>query len=542
MTSKTPSPNFSPLTPVSFLLRAGRIFAGRPAVIYGERQVTYGQLKCRVGRLARALKEMGVQAGDCVALLAPNIPQTLEAHYAIPMIGAVIVPLNFRLDAHAIGRCVRHGRVRMVICDQQFLTVVEDALADSGANLPVVVINDGEVDAKLAHEYSDYEELIEDAENCLNESDITDETQLLSLLYTSGTSSSPKAVTYVHRGAYLSAMSNALSFGLDHNSVFLWTWPMFHSHGLSFVWAVTAVGGTHVCMREVDAASICTLMDLHRVSHFCVVPTVMNALAGVVADSNFVPKGVRSPTHAAPVRCIVGGAAPSAASVDKLEKAGIEVIHQYGSTECYGPVSVCWRRHAWDDMSTEERYSLMSKQGSPTPAVDDVRVSTLDSVEPVPMDGITTGEVLVRGNTVMREYFANEEANQLALGDGWFRTGDIATWHPDGSIEIKDRSADLIRSAEGRISSVEIDDVLHEHPAVLDAAVVSKPDTDNGEVPFAFIELRPGEATSTSELEEFCRSRLADVMIPRGFEFGELPKTATGKIQKSKLRKLAARL
>ncbi len=542
MITKTCAVNSAPLTPISFLLRAGRFFAGRPAIIYGNQQMTYGQLKCRVGRLARALKDRGVRAGDCVAVMAPNIPQTLEAHYAIPLIGAAIIPLNLKLDASTIGSCLQHANCRLAICDRQYLTTMNEATAVARVDIPIVVINDNGVDSQFVREDTDYEDFIANAGGCDDDPEIEEETQLLSLLYTSGTTANPKAVSYVHRGAYLAAVSNAMSFNLDHNSVYLWTWPMFHSHGLSFVWAVTAVGGTHVCLREVDVPAVCDLIKLHRVSHFCVVPTVMNTLAAYLAESNAIPEASQPSAHRAPVKCIVGGAAPAATAISQLEKAGIEVIHQYGSTECYGPVTVCWRRHTWEEMSIEERYSLTSKQGTPAPAVDDLRVAKIDSVDPVPMDGNTTGEVLVRGNTVMQGYFADEEATRSAMSDDWYRTGDIATWHPDGTIEIKDRSADLIVSAGKRISSVEIDDVLHEHPAVLDAAVVAKPDVDCGEVPYAFVSLQPGRSAGRPELEDFCRARLADYMIPRGFEFCELPKTATGKIKKSELRKLAARL
>ena len=529
--------NFAPLSPVSFLHRAKRAFANRPAIVYGDRQYTYAQFFDRVGRLAGALQQAGVRAGDCVAVMAPNIPQMLEAHYAIPSLGALINPLNPSLDRAAVAFALKHGEARLVICDRQHLLHIRDALQQTRLDVPVIVINDG--GAADTGDGPDYEEFIDRDSEGIYDLQVSDELQPLSLLYTSGTTAQQKAVTYIHRGAYLAALSNALSFGLDHNSVYLWTWPMFHSHGLSFVWAVTAVGGTHVCVRDPSPADVFDLLRLHRVTHFCMAPTAMNVLANDSSATEFSPSPSPHDASVTTVKCIIGGAAPASASIARLEAHGIEVIHQYGSTECYGPVTVCWRRHSWQSMTAEERYSLLAKQGSASPVIGDLIVADLDSMEPVPTDGITRGEILVRGNTALHGYYGDPEATEQALAGGWFHTGDIAAWHPDGSVEIKDRSADLIISGGGRISSVEIDEILYQHPAVLEAAVVAAPDEELAEVPIGFVTLRTGHEVREDELQAFCRTMLPEHKIPRRFEFRELPRTATGKIKKSELRKLA---
>lgn len=530
--------NYSALTPLDFLHRAARFISDRTAVIYGDQQFTYGQFHYRVGKLASALKDAGIKPGDCVAVMAPNTPAMLEAHYAIPRIGAIINPLNLKFDAAAIGYCLQHANIRCVICDQQYLHTMLEALSDAGSTVLVVTIRDSNAEGSISNDVLAYEEFIRSSESTVLEQTLEDESQPLSLLYTSGTTAKPKAVTYVHRGAYLAAMSNALSFGLNHNSVYLWTWPMFHSHGLSFVWAVTAVGGTHVCLRDVKPARVYELIGLHQVSHFCVAPTIMNTLATSEAAKQYATE--ESKTDRSSVQCIVGGAAPASASISRLEKLGIEVVHQYGNTECYGPVTVCWRQHSWEAMTVAERYSMMAKQGSPTPGVADLRVADMDSFEPVPMDGNTIGEVQVRGNTVMQGYYADDDATDATMVDGWLRTGDIATWHPDGSIEIKDRSVDLIISDGELISSVEVDEVLYQHPDVLEAAVVAKPDPVLGDVPYAFVTLRDGCTPDADALTNFCNNLLPAYKIPRAFEFCQLPRTATGKIKKSELREQAA--
>ena len=533
MISSQTQANFVPLSPVSFLLRNAQFFTDRPAVIYGDQQFTYGEFYRRVQKLAAALKSAGIAAGDRVAVLAPNIPPMLEIHYAVPLIGAVLNPLNIRLDAASIGHSLFHADARLLICDREFLDLARQALDTVGRDVPIVVINDPAAGLPRAPGMADYEMFVGDAPDMAVELELDDEHQPLSVLYTSGTTATPKGVVYIHRGAYLAALSNALSFGLNHNTVYLWTWPMFHSHGLSFVWAVTAVGGTHVCLRQIDASRIFDLIRRHRVSHFAVAPTMMNMLANAPSAARI------SFEHS--VNCAVGGAAPASSVISTMEQLGIEVTHQYGSTECYGPATIAWRRPQWDHMTIDERYVFMSRQGTPTP-VTDLMVADPESMQPVARDGQSLGEVMLRGNTVMQGYFGDEDTSHDALSEGWFRTGDIAVWHPDGSMEIKDRSVDLIISESERISSVEIEEVLYKHPGVLEAAVVAKPDETLGEIPCAFVTLVPGSEASGDELMAYCQSNLADFKVPKRFVFSELPKTATGKIKKNELRELAKQL
>ena len=521
------SSNFAALTPLSFIKRAGQFFADKTAIVYDARRVSYAQFYERSTRLAAALSGLGLKRGDCVALMAPNIPQMLEAQFAIPMIGAVIGPLNVQLDARTIAGVLDRIDARCIIVDSEFLGAVQQALAEYDSSVPIIVISEiEEVPADLL----DYECLLANHEAHVETFDVDDERQRLSLLHTSGTTGAQKTLVYTHRGAYLAAISNALSFGLEPDSVNLWTWPMFHSHGLSFVWAVTAVGATHVCMRGATPAQVFDLIAEHGVSHFCVPPTAMNALAN---DSS-----ARACQNK--VKCIVGGAVPPSSSMNKLESLNFETIHQYGASECYGPVTVCWRGTDWHTMTKDERYRRFIRQGTPMPLIEDFMVADLDTLEAVPRDSRTLGEIVVRGNTIMEGYYADDAATESRMGKGWFRTGDIAVWHPDGSIEIKDRAADLIVCGGRRISSVEIDEVLYDHPDVLEAAVIAVSDDDLGEVPYAFVTQKSDSKIKAKDLETHCRSALEDHKVPRQFEFADLPRTATGKIKKSELRKRLA--
>ena len=529
MATRDYSANFAALTPLSFIRRAGQFFADKTAIVYDDRRISYAQFYERSARLAAALSGIGLKRGDCVALMAPNIPQMLEAQFGIPMIGAVIGPLNVELDGSAIESVLDRIDARCIIVDAEFLGAVRQALFASKSTIPVIVISETQ---GLSSDSStlDYETLVANNESPIVNFDVVDEFQRLSLLHTSGTTGAQKTVAYSHRGAYLAAVSNALSFGLDPDCVHLWTWPMFHSHGLSFVWAVTSVGGTHVCLRGHTPAQIFDLIAEYRVSHFCVAPTVMNALANDPSARTCQGK----------VKCIVGGAVPPSSSMNKLESLGIETIHQYGASECYGPVTVCWRDSDWETMTNDERYQRFMRQGTPMPLIEDFMVADLDTLKAVPRDGRTLGAVVVRGNTVMQGYYADDSATESRMGGGWFRTGDIAVWHPDGSIEIKDRAADLIVCGGRRISSVEIDEVLYDHPDVLEAAVVAVWDEDLGEVPYAFVTQRSDSDLKIEDLEVHCRGALDDHKIPRQFEFTDLPRTATGKIKKSELRKRVA--
>ena len=424
------------------------------------------------------------------------------------------------------GIRVLHADARLLICDREFVDLARQALDTAGRDIPIVVINDAAAGLPPVSGMADYETFVDEAPDATVSQELEDENQPLSVLYTSGTTATPKGVVYTHRGAYLASLSNALSFGLNHNTVYLWTWPMFHSHGLSFVWAVTAVGGTHVCLRQIDASRIFDLIQRHRISHFCVAPSVINMLAND-------PSATRV-SFAHKVNCAVGGAAPASSIISTMEQLGIDVTHQYGSTECYGPATIAWRRPQWDHMTSDERYVFMSRQGTPTP-VTNLMVADPESMQPIARDGQSLGEVMLRGNTVMQGYFGDVDASNDALSEGWFRTGDIAVWHSDGSIEIKDRSVDLIISASERISSVGIEEVLYKHPGVLEAAVVAKPDETVGEIPCAFITLVPGSDVSEEALTTYCQSNLAEFKVPKHFVFRELPKNINRQDQKERV-------
>ena len=526
--------NFAPLSPVNFLLRGANFFGNRTAIIYGETQYSYFEFSNRVRGLAAGLRAAKIAAGDVVAILALNTPPMLEAHFAVPMIGGILSPLNVRLDVATIARALKHSRARLVICDGEFLELAQQAQMNAALDLPIVVINDPAAGLPIDRSFVDYEEFISQSPDVTKKPDIKDETQSISLLYTSGTTGTPKGVVYSHRGAYLAGLSNALSFGLTHDNIFLWTWPMFHSNGLSFIWSVTAVGGTHICGRSFDAPKIFDLIGRHKVSHFCAAPLVLNMLA---ADSS-----ARDLRFAHAVNCITGGSPPPSSIMSKLEKLGIDVTHQYGSSECYGPATVALRQSEWTQLDEQDRYKMMARQGAPTQVVDDLMVADPKTMIEVPRDGATAGEIMLRGNAIMSGYYNDEAASREVFADGWYHTGDIAVWHSDGVIEIKDRSKDMIISGGENISSVEIEEVLYQHPEVHEAAVVAKPDKALVEAPCAFVNRVAGSTVNAEDLVLFCRSFLAESKIPQDFVFRELPKTATGKIQKYALREIAQSL
>ncbi len=523
--------NFAPLSPVNFLLRGANFFGHRTAVIYGETRFSYHKFSNRARGLAAALKNADIGAGDIVAILALNTPEMLEAHYAVPMIGGVLNPLNVRLDVATIAQALSHSRARLVICDREFLDLAQQAQSHAALNLPNVVINDPAAGFPIDRSFIDYEEFISEGSEVIKTADIEDETQPISLLYTSGTTGTPKGVVYSHRGAYLAGLSNALSFGLTHDNIFLWTWPMFHSNGLSFIWSVTAVGGTHICGRNFDARKIFDLIGRHKISHFCAAPLVLNMLANDTSAT-----GMRF-SHA--VNCITGGSPPPSSVLCKLERLGMQVTHQYGSSECHGPATVAWRQSEWEHLDEQERYKRIARQGVPTPIMDDLIVADPKTMKLIPRDGAATGEIMLRGNAVMSGYFDDEEASRKVFADGWYHTGDIAVWHSDGAIEIKDRSKDMIISGGENISSVEIEEVLYQHPEVFEAAVVAIPDKLLVEAPCAFVDRVAGSTINADELVHFCRSFLAESKIPRNFVFRKLPKTATGKVLKYTLREIA---
>ncbi len=523
--------NYVPLTPLSFLERAAGFFSRHPAIVYGETQITYEELYSRARRLSSALADAGVKPGRTVAVIAPNIPAMIESHFAIPLAGAVLFTQNPGLEPEMIARQWAHTDTALIICDQEYLALAKAALERAGRTIPLVVIADKQAGHTKLAGTQDYDDLVADAPDIGTGISVADECQPLCILCTSGTTNDPKGVVYSHRGSYLSALSNAISFGVTHDSVHLWTWPMYHSNGLSFVWTVTAVGATHVCLRTRTAAAIQREILCHRASHLCLPPSQLHLLAGEPSSNG--------PKFDHRIRCITGGAPPPSSLVQALEKDGISVVHQYGSTECHGPATVSLQRPQIDSLFGVEKRERMSRQGTPMPVVDDLMVAEPASTRPVPKDGKSLGEVLIRGNTVMLGYMGDAASTESALGDGWFRTGDIALWHRDGSIEIKDRAVDAIVSDGAFLSSVEIEDVLYGHPDILEVAVVAHPSASVGQSPCAFIATRHGGAIPQNELVSFCRSRLTANAVPTRFVFQDLPKTGTGKIRKVELRNAA---
>jgi len=523
--------NHVPLSPVSFLERAADAWPAKAAVLHGDLAFTYAQFRERCRRLASALRARGIGAGDTVAILAPNVPAMLEAHYGVPGAGAVLNALNYRLDAATLAFCLAHGGAKALLVDREFAGVASQALAKRGRGLLVVDIADDDAPPGPRLGPVTYEELLGEGDPAFRLEGPRDEWDSLGLLYTSGTTGDPKGVVYHHRGAYLNALGNALAFGLTPRSVFLWTLPMFHCNGWTYTWAVTAAGGTHVCLRRVDPVLIFPAIARHRVTHLCGAPIVLNLLV-------HAPESVkRRFDHV--VEVATGGAAPPSAIIAPMEGMGFRVTHLYGLTESYGPATVCAWQEGWEALDLADRARLMARQGVRYPTMEAAVVADPHSLEPVPRDGLTLGEVMLRGNTVMKGYLRNPKSTEAAFAGGWYHTGDLAVWHADGYVEVKDRSKDIIISGGENISSLEVEECLYRHPAVMEAAVVARPDERWGESPCAFVALKPGAEASAAELVSWCREHLAHFKVPRTVVFGELPKTSTGKIQKFVLRERA---
>ncbi|GBD40707.1 Long-chain-fatty-acid--CoA ligase [bacterium HR39] len=525
--------NYRQLSPLDFLSWAARTFRDRTGVVYGDRRYTYREFETRCRRLAGALAKMGVGRGDTVAIMSPNTPPMLEAHYGVPMAGAVLNALNIRLDPASIAFILDHGEAKVLLTDTEFAPVIREALARTSRPVRVVDIVDPAAPGERIGEIT-YEELLETGDPDFPYGPPEDEWQALSLCYTSGTTGNPKGVVYHHRGAYLNALGNALVFGLRPESVYLWTLPMFHCNGWTYTWAVTAVGATHVCLRKVEPARIFELIEREGVTHMCGAPVVLNMLIHAPPEvKRRFPRTVQVAT---------GGAAPPSAVIAAMEEMGFHVVHLYGLTETYGPATVCVEQPGWKDLPLGERAAKVARQGVRYPTLGELTVADPNTPEPVPADGTTIGEVMVRGHTVMKGYLKNPTATDEAFRGGWYHTGDLAVMHPDGYIEVKDRAKDIIISGGENISSIEVENALYRHPAVLEAAVVAKPDPHWGEVPCAFVTLREGMEVTAEELREFLRTQIARYKVPRHFVFGPLPKTSTGKIQKFVLRERAKQL
>jgi fatty-acyl-CoA synthase len=518
-----PDPNGAPLTPLSLLERTLRVFPDKQAVVYGDVRQSYRDLGQEVGRLSGALVRAGVEPGDRVAFLTPNVPGLLAAHFAVLNVRAALVAINTRLAADEVDYILEHCGAKVVVADPELADRVRTRAPEVLVNLedPVAGVVGTPLDGPSWQEFMDGADVLP------LDSEIDDENRVTSINYTSGTTGRPKGVMYTHRGAYLNALGEMLVHGLERDSVFLWTLPLFHCNGWCFPWAVSAAGGTHVMLRAVDPAEMLRLIPAERVTHFNGAPTVLLMLA-----EHPEAQGVRFDPQ---IRVATGGAPPSPTLLARMSEMGVRVCHLYGLTETYGPHAYCELQPGWEDLPVDELAKKLARQGVPYHVATHLRVVD-DAMDDVPADGETMGEVVMRGNNVMKGYFEDPEATEQAFRGGWFHSGDLGVLHPDGYIELRDRKKDIIISGGENISTIEVEHVVVKHPAVLECAVVSTPHDKWGEVPKAFVSLRPGDELSEADLIAFCREHLAHYKCPKAVAFGELPKTSTGKIQKFRLR------
>jgi fatty-acyl-CoA synthase len=526
--------NFAPLSPLSFLERSAEVYPDRLAVVHGSLRRTWSELYARCRQLASTLARHGIAKGDTVAVMLPNTPPMVEAHFGIPMAGAVLNALNTRLDPAAVAFMLDHGEAKVVIVDPEFTGVMAKALELRESRSPLLVID--VEDALYTGEVRRigslrYDEFVAQGDPQFAWELPADEWDAIALNYTSGTTGNPKGVVYHHRGAATNAISNILEWDMPKHAVYLWTLPMFHCNGWCFPWTVAARAGVNVCLRKVEAAAMVEAIRTHGVTHYCGAPIVHGMLVNASEElKRGLPRGVKA---------MVAGAAPPASMIEGMERLGFDLTHVYGLTEVYGPATVCPKHEEWNALDIGERARLNARQGVRYHLERDAQVIDPQTMQPVPRDGETMGEIMFRGNIVMKGYLKNAKATQEAFAGGWFHTGDLAVQYPDGYMKIKDRSKDIIISGGENISSIEVEDVLYRHPAVLAAAVVAKPDARWGETPCAFVELKPGTPVTADDIVAHCKKHLAGFKVPRAVVFGELPKTSTGKIQKFELRKRA---
>ncbi len=526
--------NYVPLTPLTFIERAASVFPDRAAIVHGAIRRSWSETYARCLRLASALTKVGVGAGDTVAIMGANTPETFEAHFGVPMAGAVLNAINTRLDATTVAFILAHAEAKVVLTDREFSRTIAPALASLGkAPLVIDIVDDGAEGGELLGAM-DYEAFLATGDPHFAWRGPADEWQAIALNYTSGTTGQPKGVVYHHRGAYLNAVSNAVVWDMRTNPVYLWTLPMFHCNGWCFLWTMALVAGTSVCLRAVRVEPIFELIKAEKVTHLCGAPIVLGTMGNASAE---LTAGV-----APGVKILTGGAAPTPSIIERMERLGFEVTHGYGLTESYGAAAVCTWRADSRDMAPVERARLKARQGVRVPMLDEMMVADPTTLRPVPKDGQTLGEVFLRGNTVMKGYFKNPAGTAECFAGGWFHTGDLAIWHSDGYIEIKDRSKDVIISGGENISSLEVESVLCRHPGVLEAAVVARPDPQWGESPCAFIAVGEEVKIDERDIISFCRQHLAHYKVPKSIVFGPLPKTSTGKIQKDVLRERAKTL
>lgn len=529
---RTPA-NFVALSPLRFLERAAYIYAEQAAIVHGSRVITWKETYQRCRQFAAQLKQLGIQKNDTVSVLLPNVPAMIEAHFAVPMSGAVLNTINTRLDAKTVAFMLEHAESKVLLVDQEFAGLAKAALSLVKQDIFVIDVDDAEYENCFSPPIGEieYEDWLCEGDPEFEWTLPDDEWDAISLNYTSGTTGNPKGVVYHHRGAYLNAASNMMACGMTPRTKYLWTLPLFHCNGWCFAWTIAANGGTNYCLRKVDPALVFQLIEKHQIEYFCGAPIVLSMLINAPKNQQIAFE------HR--VEVLVAGAAPPAAIIEGMRKLGVNVTHVYGLTETYGPSGLCAAQAGWNDLSLEEQAKLHARQGVPYPLQDSMRVLDPETLKPVPADGETLGEIMFRGNIVMKGYLKNPEATQAAFAGGWFHSGDLAVCQPDGYAKITDRAKDVIISGGENISSLEIEEVLYRHPAVLTAAVVAKPDPQWQEVPCAFIELKQHAEATPEEIMEHCKKELARFKVPKDVVIAEIPKTSTGKLQKFILREWA---